>query len=249
MLVVAHRGYSSRYPENSSLAFAKAIEANADYIETDLRFSRDGVIVCCHDPNLKRIAGRADAIAELNSDDIQNTPLINGQFILRLHDVLQIVCQAGSPVRVMFDVKITTDAMLDAALPLVEEMGMAKKIMYGARTIDHAKELKKRNSDIAILGMPKKPALIPEFVEAGVSAIRVWEEDITGDVTSEIHGAGLPIWVTAGLRGQGESAGDITADRLMRLNDFGTDAVLVNDPQLACQMLKQNIKMPVGASS
>ena len=46
--IIAHRGYSSRYPENSLLAYEKAVDAGIDAIETDLRLSKDGVVVLSH---------------------------------------------------------------------------------------------------------------------------------------------------------------------------------------------------------
>lgn len=36
MLLFGHRGYSDRYPENTMLAFKKAIESGFDGIETDV---------------------------------------------------------------------------------------------------------------------------------------------------------------------------------------------------------------------
>ncbi|HOE90218.1 MAG TPA: glycerophosphodiester phosphodiesterase family protein, partial [Sphaerochaeta sp.] len=42
MKIYAHRGYSGAYPENTMLAFAKALEANADGIELDVQLSKDG---------------------------------------------------------------------------------------------------------------------------------------------------------------------------------------------------------------
>ena len=54
-LVIAHRGSSGEYPENTLPAFERAIEESADMIETDLHLSRDGVVVIHHDPELERL--------------------------------------------------------------------------------------------------------------------------------------------------------------------------------------------------
>ena len=43
----AHRGFSGKYPENTLLAFEKAIEAQADGIELDVQLTKDGEIVIC----------------------------------------------------------------------------------------------------------------------------------------------------------------------------------------------------------
>ena len=42
---IAHRGASGEYPENTQLAFVRAIEARADMIELDVQRSADGVLV------------------------------------------------------------------------------------------------------------------------------------------------------------------------------------------------------------
>jgi glycerophosphoryl diester phosphodiesterase len=50
----AHRGFSGEYPENTMLAFKKAVEAGCDGIETDVQLTKDGVAVLCHDETLDR---------------------------------------------------------------------------------------------------------------------------------------------------------------------------------------------------
>ena len=52
--VIAHRGLSARYPENTLLAFAKALEAGAEMMELDVRLTADKEIVVAHDLDLSR---------------------------------------------------------------------------------------------------------------------------------------------------------------------------------------------------
>lgn len=54
MKVYAHRGYSGKYPENTMLAFRKAVEAGCDGVEMDVQLSRDGEVVVIHDELLDR---------------------------------------------------------------------------------------------------------------------------------------------------------------------------------------------------
>ena len=44
----AHRGFSSKYPENTLLAFEKAIEVGVDGMEFDVQLTKDGEIVILH---------------------------------------------------------------------------------------------------------------------------------------------------------------------------------------------------------
>ena len=50
----AHRGFSGKYPENTMLAFEKAIEVGADGIELDVQLTKDGEIVIIHDETIDR---------------------------------------------------------------------------------------------------------------------------------------------------------------------------------------------------
>jgi glycerophosphoryl diester phosphodiesterase len=56
-ILVAHRGYSGRYPENTLLAYKAAREQGALYMELDLQMTSDRVPVLHHDQSLLRMAG------------------------------------------------------------------------------------------------------------------------------------------------------------------------------------------------
>ena len=53
-LVIAHRGASLAYPENTLEAFEAAVLAGADMIELDARLSADGVAVVSHDQDVSK---------------------------------------------------------------------------------------------------------------------------------------------------------------------------------------------------
>lgn len=52
--VIAHRGLSSQYPENTIISFRWALETKADYIECDVHLTSDHVPVVIHDEDLSR---------------------------------------------------------------------------------------------------------------------------------------------------------------------------------------------------
>ena len=68
-LVFAHRGFSAAYPENTILAFRKAIEAGADGIELDVHLTKDDEIVIIHDETVDRTT---DASGEVRSFSLEN---------------------------------------------------------------------------------------------------------------------------------------------------------------------------------
>lgn len=53
--IIAHRGSSGTHPEESQVAYTKAIAVGTDYLECDLQTTRDKVLLCSHDPNLSFI--------------------------------------------------------------------------------------------------------------------------------------------------------------------------------------------------
>src|ERR671918_301337 len=52
--VVAHRGASAYAPEHTIASYRLALEQGADYVEQDLAVTKDGVLICLHDPTLER---------------------------------------------------------------------------------------------------------------------------------------------------------------------------------------------------
>ncbi len=91
MKIIAHRGFSDKYPENTLLAFEKALAEDVDGIETDVRLSRDEQAFIFHDDSLKRLA-RVDMAPEtLTLNELQNLTLTGGQKIPSLGDLLSVV--------------------------------------------------------------------------------------------------------------------------------------------------------------
>lgn len=61
----AHRGGAKRFPENTALAFRKALALGCSHIETDLRLTRDGAIVCFHDETVDRTTNGVGRVREM----------------------------------------------------------------------------------------------------------------------------------------------------------------------------------------
>lgn len=72
--LVAHRGYQKKYPENTLLAYQKAIEAGALSIETDVLLSADKQPLLYHDPTLKRVSGCKGRVNDLTLQELIRTP-------------------------------------------------------------------------------------------------------------------------------------------------------------------------------
>ena len=72
---IAHRGFSSRYPENTMLAFERALDLGADGAEFDVQLTRDGIPVVFHDESLARITDDPRFIKDLTLQELQQFDL------------------------------------------------------------------------------------------------------------------------------------------------------------------------------
>ena len=54
MKLLAHRGYSACYPENTMEAFVQAYQKGFDGVETDVHMTKDGQLVLIHDETIDR---------------------------------------------------------------------------------------------------------------------------------------------------------------------------------------------------
>ncbi len=52
--VIAHRGVSGTYPENTLISFKRALETKAEFMELDVHLSKDDQVVVMHDEDLSR---------------------------------------------------------------------------------------------------------------------------------------------------------------------------------------------------
>ena len=64
IFVAAHRGWSTKYPENTMEAFRAAAALGVDQIETDIRVTADGELVIIHDETVDRTTDGTGLVRE-----------------------------------------------------------------------------------------------------------------------------------------------------------------------------------------
>lgn len=91
---IAHRGLfnkNNKIPENSMIAFEKAIEKGYS-IELDVHLLKSGELVVFHDDNLNRMTGVNRKIKDCKYDEIKNLKLQDTNYTIPLFkDVLKLV--------------------------------------------------------------------------------------------------------------------------------------------------------------
>ncbi|MGC8737998.1 MAG: glycerophosphodiester phosphodiesterase [Candidatus Hydrogenedens sp.] len=142
--VIAHRGFHQGYPENTLIAYQKAIELNVDFIEIDLRTTADGEIVSIHnsrvDDYTKDIKGEVSkfTLEELKKIDIGSR--IGSEFanqrIPTLDEILEL-CQGK--VGLYLDMK---NADPKKVLEKLEKYGMKHRVVWygGLRDLETIKK-------------------------------------------------------------------------------------------------------------
>lgn len=69
--MIAHRGWSGRYPENTLAAVRAAIRLGADFVEVDVQETADGRVIVFHDATLDRLCGAPGKVAETTAASIR----------------------------------------------------------------------------------------------------------------------------------------------------------------------------------
>eukprot|EP00918_Siedleckia_nematoides_P036103 GHVU01078500.1.p1 GENE.GHVU01078500.1~~GHVU01078500.1.p1 ORF type:complete len:354 (+),score=48.25 GHVU01078500.1:105-1166(+) len=84
MLLIAHRGGAAEMPENTMLAFRRALTVHkTDMIETDVWLTADKVLVACHDNDLEHVCGTKTLVQATNHKGL---PLMKDSSTLRPAD-------------------------------------------------------------------------------------------------------------------------------------------------------------------
>jgi len=69
-VVIAHRGDHTEVPENTLESYKRAIKRGVDYVEIDLRTTKDSQLVIMHDESLLRMTGINATVSSLTYDSI-----------------------------------------------------------------------------------------------------------------------------------------------------------------------------------
>jgi glycerophosphoryl diester phosphodiesterase len=239
-LVVAHRGASAEWPENTLEAFEAAIEAGADVVELDVRLSRDGVPVVMHDADVSRSTGGRGFVHELTLSELKALDAAPGRAgraeIPTLGEVLRM---ASGRVGVDLEIKnipgdpafdSPEEAILEAALAELEASSFSGEAMissFNTMTIERSRELAPDvPTGVLTIAAVQPDAALTYAHGAGHGWVLPQVEAVMGVGSAFVrtaHAAGIRVgtWVVDGEKG------------LRTLFEWRMDAVATNDPRLA----------------
>lgn len=124
--VIAHRGLSVGSAENTLGAFAAAVDAAADLLETDVHLSKDGVVIVAHDPDLSRVAGRPGLVSDFTAEQLHAMDLGFGQGFPSLGEVLEAF------PREKFNIDLKTPEVVDAFVDVIRQVGARDRVLVAS---------------------------------------------------------------------------------------------------------------------
>ena len=97
-LIIAHRGYRAKYPENTLASFSAALDAGVGMIELDVMLSKDRKMVVIHDLTLERTTNGRGPVKDHTLKELKRldaggwfNPRFAGERLPALGEVLDLV--------------------------------------------------------------------------------------------------------------------------------------------------------------
>lgn len=227
MLVIAHRGASATFPDNSAAAFARAVAQGADGVELDVRRTADGRLALSHDDTLPD----GTVVVETAFADLPDGLIDLAEAL----DVCAPLAVVNTEIKNWPDDKDfdpTEQVAIDVVALLTErgELDDGRHLIscFHLPTVDRVHELAPGLATAWLLGLVDDPAaLIDKAAEHGHVAVHPHHVFVNDEFVTRAHAAGLQVntWTCD------------DPDRITWLADLGVDAVVTNVPDVALAAL------------
>lgn len=227
MLVIAHRGASATFPDNSAAAFAGAVAQGADGVELDVRRTADERLALSHDDTLPD----GTVVVETAFADLPDGLIDLAEAL----DVCAPLAVVNTEIKNWPDDKDfdpTEQVAIDVVALLTErgELDDGRHLIscFHLPTVDRVHELAPGLATAWLLGLVDDPAaLIDKAAEHGHVAVHPHHVFVNDEFVTRAHAAGLQVntWTCD------------DPDRITWLADLGVDAVVTNVPDVALAAL------------
>ncbi len=158
--VIAHRGLSGRFPENTMLAFEQAAALPIDAIELDVHSCRDGRIVVIHDPTLDRTTNLTGKVLDYGWEDLRKAdagyrfdPAGSGEYPFRgkgLHvPLLEDVLKAFPNMKFVIEIKQVFPAIEEMIYRLIRKYKMDDRVIVASEHLEPLLWFRSMNPHIA----------------------------------------------------------------------------------------------------
>ncbi len=239
-MILGHRGWSHHYPENTLIAFEKALK-KVDGIEFDVQLSADQTVVVMHDATIERTTLQQGLISELTYEKLStyNTAATWGnmpfQRIPTLQEVLDAAYHWNPNGLINVEVKSYSKEWQDLVYQVLEitnQHPLNQSIIYSSFHHDAVALMKEMAPDIKV-GLLFEGSLeradYQRIVDMNAYSVHINHEFLTSELVEACHGHGLKVavWTV-----------DSIAD-LRRCIDENVDMIISNHLDHALQALGQ----------
>ena len=249
MQILGHRGFSSDYPENTMLAFQKAIDAGADGFEFDVKLSKDGVIVVMHDSSVDRTTNGVGTVSSLTLSELKSLDAgikkgiaFENEPIPTLHEVLD---KFGKET--ILNIELTnygadySPQLASSVADLLKNYGYGENIMVSSFLFKNLSQMKEALPDIqcALLTQKGIKGFFGRNVlnhSLSIDALHPEHSDVTPGLIKRERQCGRKIrtWTVDDM------------DEILKLDKMDIDAVMTDNPLGACKILGHHINQTSG---
>jgi len=200
---VAHRGASTQYPENTLLAFRKAIEQGVDALEIDIHRTADDELVVLHDSTLERTTNGRGNVCDHNLQEIRQLDAGQDEKVPLLTEVIQLARE--SQIRLCVEIKGATEteelAIAEGVIRTLEATDFLSQTIvtsFSAKALLRAKTL---NPEVSTMldPAPQDGSLTPrqicaQVLRAGANCLSYDFRFLTPAIVRECQLSGLALW-------------------------------------------------------
>lgn len=213
-IILAHRGGAHEFEENTMAAFRASYEAGIRGYETDIRMTKDGVLVILHDDTLDRTHNAKGAVEHRTSAELKSVTSKTGQTFLFLDEFLDYFadkpgCYIELEMKTSNKDLYPDGRIAEYAQKIVEaaEARRPESSTYVFSSFDerplkavHAIDPKAPMSLIA--GKPASAEFIAKAKAVGADRIACQLKGTSRTAVEEVHKAGLKINVWPGQKAE-----------------------------------------------
>jgi glycerophosphoryl diester phosphodiesterase len=173
---VAHRGASGLFPENTLLAYRKAIEFGVDYVEMDMHLTKDREIIAIHDETLDRTTNGTGFVWDKTLAELRQLDAGQGERIPTLNEIIDLVRPTAVRLLVELKYEVQRDypdkylkeglATTEAIIKFLDRAGFVDRAIltsFSPILLQRAKELEPR-FPLSIDPFPQDGSLTPKQV-------------------------------------------------------------------------------------
>lgn len=236
--IFAHRGFSGKYPENTMLAFEKAVEIGVDGIELDVHLTKDNEIVIIHDEDIKRTTDGEGLVKDMTLEELRRfdaSATFRGQYgfcgIPTLREYFELV--KDTPIITNIELKTGVyeyHTIEQRVIDMVREFGLSDKIIFSSFNHFTVKRCEEIAPEI------KRGFLTGDWLydfgkytaERNVQCCHPWHVSLSEETVKEMHEAGCEIntWTVNEY------------EDIKKLSAWGVDSLIGNFPDRMIEVLR-----------